>query len=354
MTEALELLTWYDKVARALPWRETKDPYFIWLSEVMLQQTQVSTVIVYYERFIKAFPKIEDLAEADEELVFKLWEGLGYYSRASRLMQCARVLVEKYEGDMPRTLEQMLKLPGIGPYTAGAILSIAFDEPVPAVDGNVFRVMTRRYGIFEDIQKPLTRKIVEAQVMRLIPQRAGDFNQGLMELGATICTPKNPKCNQCPWQAGCFAYSSDSVEQLPVKEAKVKPLKQTQLVAVVINDEGVLFEKRGVEGLLSSLWGFPTVLYEENICQQSPIDFLTENLSEQYDMKVRNGNYMGRVRHVFTHRIWEMEIYTFKTDERPQIDMPQLVWLKKDAFNDVTIPTAYMKIIKLVFSNKAS
>ncbi len=217
------ILAWYEINHRLLPWRETRNPpYNIWLSEIMCQQTQVATVIPYYQRFLEVYPTIFDLAKAKEDDVYKLWEGLGYYSRANRLMQCSKVIVNQYQGIFPRSKKEMLNLPGIGPYTAGAILSIAYDIKEPAIDGNVMRVYSRLYEIHDEVGKPGASKAFDHYVRKDLPKNVSHFNQGLMELGATICTPTNPKCFSCPVIDLCKANKNNTTDILPVKTKKTK------------------------------------------------------------------------------------------------------------------------------------
>ena len=220
---AAELLNWYDANKRDLPWRRDRDPYRIWVSEVMLQQTRVDTVIPYYERFMERFPTVRHLAEAPEEEVLKCWEGLGYYSRARNLQAGARQVVELYGGVVPDDKAAISSLKGIGPYTAGAILSIAYNKPEPAVDGNVMRVMSRYFLLEDDIAKPSARTKIERLAASIIPEgRAGDFNQAVMELGALVCTPKSPGCLLCPVLAQCAGRAAGRERELPVK-SKAKP-----------------------------------------------------------------------------------------------------------------------------------
>ena len=231
---AEQLVKWYRGSHRNLPWRRTRDPYRIWVSEIMLQQTRVETVIPYYETFLRRFPNIETLAEAPEEELIKIWEGLGYYSRARNMQTAARMIQQQYGGQMPDTLEDIRKLKGIGPYTAGAILSIAFGKPVPAVDGNVLRVMSRFFLLYDDIAKPATRKKVEQMLEDIIPQdAAGDFNQALMELGALVCTPRTAKCDRCPIASHCDAYREKVVHLLPVKTKAKKPRYEERAVFII-------------------------------------------------------------------------------------------------------------------------
>jgi len=330
-----DLLKWYQTVKRDLPWRINQDPYRILVSEIMLQQTQVVTVIPYYERFLDWFPTPESLAKAPEEKLLKAWEGLGYYSRARNLQAAAQMIVDN--GGFPTTHEEILKLKGVGPYTAGAVGSIAFGLPVPAVDGNVFRVMSRIALIFEDIMKPRTRKIFENLVTGLIPEdRAGDFNQALMELGATICKPKSPKCMECPVRAHCLAFKEGVDDQLPVKSKPVKQKKIKLVVAIVENQYGeILVNKRPDKGLLSNFYEFKTIEYKGN----DPEQHLRDALSG-----VRDIQYIGAYQHVFSHRIWEMEAYSVKVQSfGEEVADSSETWIKPD-FDAISLVTAHLKI----------
>ena len=254
-----QLLAWYDENKRDLPWRKTRDPYHIWVSEIMLQQTRVDTVIPYFENFIERFPTIDEIAEADEEDVLKAWEGLGYYSRARNLQAAVREVKESYGGVVPNNEEEISTLKGVGPYTAGAILSIAYGKPVPAVDGNVMRVLSRILLVYDDISKAKTRKAFEQAVRELIPNdEASSFNQALMELGAVVCTPKSPGCLLCPVRSECRAFHEGVQTELPVKAKKKRPKPVPIAVAVLENANGqFLISKRPNKGLLANLWEFP-------------------------------------------------------------------------------------------------
>ncbi|WP_069188328.1 A/G-specific adenine glycosylase, partial [Paenibacillus sp. GM2] len=227
-----ELLGWYETAKRDLPWRRHRNPYYIWVSEIMLQQTRVDTVIPYFQRFIERFPTIQALAEAPEEEVLKCWEGLGYYSRARNLQAAARQVMERHDGIVPDNKKDVSALKGVGPYTSGAILSIAYNQPEPAVDGNVMRVLSRYFLIEEDIMKIGTRTLMEDLATELIPPgRAGDFNQALMELGALICTPKSPQCLICPVMVHCAGRLEGAEDRLPVKSKAKPPRPEYRLVA---------------------------------------------------------------------------------------------------------------------------
>lgn len=309
MNPAEKLLAWYEKNRRDLPWRRTKDPYRVWLSEIMLQQTRVEAVKGYYARFLEAFPSVEDLAAASEEEALKLWEGLGYYSRARNLLRAARLIVE--EGSFPSDEASLRRLPGIGPYTAGAIASIAFGQPVPAVDGNVYRVLTRFLGIREDVGAPATQKRVREEAQRLLPpENPGDFNQALMELGATLCSPSSPRCPECPWQEECDAREEGDAELLPVHEKK-KPQRIVSVAVALLTRKGRVFVRKRQERLLNGLSVF--MLLEE---ETEPSRLL--ELLEEAGFSCRLKRRLGEARHVFTHRIWEMEIFHFVLTAEPE------------------------------------
>lgn len=253
------LIAWFRTEQRALPWRETRDPYRIWISEAMLQQTRVETVLGYYERFLGRLPTVHDLAAAEEETVLALWSGLGYYSRARKLREAARVLVERHGGVFPRTREEALALPGVGPYTAGAVLSIAHDLPEPLVDGNVQRVFARLFGLEDEVGSGALTRAVWALAEALVPEAgAGEWNQALMELGATVCTARSPRCEGCPVARGCVAGESGRAEALPRPKPRRPPTEVEVEVALVERDGAVLLEQRPPGGRMAGLWQLPT------------------------------------------------------------------------------------------------
>jgi len=259
------LLGWYDVVKRKLPWRINRDPYRVWVSEIMLQQTRVDTVIPYYERFMARFPTVQALAEAPEEEVLKHWEGLGYYSRARNLQAGAKEVVDRFGGIVPDDAASVASLKGVGPYTAGAIMSIAFNRPEPAVDGNVMRVLSRFWLLEDDIAKPSTRVRIEKLARAIIPEgRAGDFNQALMELGALVCTPKSPGCLTCPVMERCEGRLAGKEKELPIK-TKAKPPRPEWRLGIIVAGSGehagqVLVRQRPETGLLARMWELPHVL----------------------------------------------------------------------------------------------
>lgn len=300
-----ELLDWYRENCRDLPWRKDKDPYKIWVSEIMLQQTRVDTVIPYFERFIDQFPTIESLAEASDERVVKAWEGLGYYSRVRNLHSAVKEVVATYDAKVPSDPATISKLKGVGPYTTGAILSIAYDKKVPAVDGNVMRVFSRLFALTDDIAKPATRKKMEQIAQHVIPESApGDFNQALMELGATICTPQSPRCLFCPVQSVCDAFAQGIEQELPIK-TKATPPKQVEVVfAWIEREDHILVEKRPEQGLLAGMWALPTF---EATDRENPIQVM-EGFYAQKRIPATNYKVRGTLEHIFSHRHWNVTL----------------------------------------------
>lgn len=304
-----DLISWYEREKRSLPWRVDQDPYKIWVSEVMLQQTRVETVIPYFENFTKKFPTVQALAEADEEKVLKAWEGLGYYSRVRNLQSAVKEVSEKYGGTIPDNIEEFGSLKGVGPYTKGAVLSIAYQLPIPAVDGNVMRVISRILGIWDDIAKAKTRKIFDFAIEQMISQeKPSEFNQGLMELGAMVCTPKSPACMLCPVQPHCLAFAGGYQRELPVKSKKKKPAAKSLAAAVLIDEEGNYFiHKRPSSGLLANLWEFANV--ETIKGKKTEREQLTAFLKEAYSIDAEIGEIQGIVEHIFSHLVWNISVY---------------------------------------------
>lgn len=254
------ILRWYDENKRSLPWRDCNDPYKIWISEIMLQQTRIDQALPYYKRFTRKFSSVEVLAEADQQEVLKVWEGLGYYSRARNMHAAAKTIVEEFDGSVPDTWEEITRLMGVGPYTASAVLSIAYGKPHAAVDGNIIRVLTRYYGIEENVRETSTRNSIQELADELLDrERPGDYNQALMELGATVCTPSNPECTQCPVSGGCTAYSTLRTEEIPCKSSAPKKPHHQIGVGICLNEENnkVLIAHRPEDAMLGGLWEFP-------------------------------------------------------------------------------------------------
>ena len=310
------LLAWYDRGRRILPWREEPTPYHVWLSEIMLQQTRVEAVKPYYERFLRELPDIESLAGVEEEKLLKLWEGLGYYNRARNLKKAAMQIVIDYDGVMPGIYEELVKLPGIGSYTAGAISSIAFGNPVPAVDGNVLRILARLRVDDRDILDAKVKKAVEEELAVVMPtDRPGDFNQALMELGAMVCIPNGmAKCEECPWKEMCLARKEDRVLEFP-KKARKKPRSIEEKTILVLQDaEKVALHKRPAKGLLAGMYEFPWL--EGHRSEEQVLEYL-----EEMGMKAIRIRKLEPAKHIFSHKEWHMTGYAVRVDELAGLGM---------------------------------
>lgn len=310
------LLAWYDRGRRILPWREEPTPYHVWLSEIMLQQTRVEAVKPYYERFLKELPDIESLAGVEEEKLLKLWEGLGYYNRARNLKKAAMQIVIDYDGVMPGTYEELVKLPGIGSYTAGAVSSIAFGNPVPAVDGNVLRILARLRVDDRDILDAKVKKAVEEELAAVMPvDRPGDFNQALMELGAMVCIPNGmTKCEECPWKEMCLARKEDRVLEFP-KKAPKKPRSIEEKTILVLQDaEKVALHKRPAKGLLAGMYEFPWL--EGHRSEEQVLEYL-----EELGIKAIRIRKLEPAKHIFSHKEWHMTGYAVRVDELAGLGM---------------------------------
>jgi A/G-specific adenine glycosylase len=302
------LLRWYRANRRDLPWRRTRDPYAIWVSELMLQQTRVETVIPYYARFLERFPDVATLAEAPLDDVLSLWAGLGYYSRARNLHRAAQTLVRERGGRLPDDAEALRSLPGIGRYTAGAVASIAFDRPEPVVDGNVVRVLTRLHGIADDVRQPrVDRRLWELAGELVKGAGPGDLNQALMELGARVCTPRAPRCLACPWVGECRAHREGNAEALPVRPAKARPRAVHAVAGVVERDGRWLVVQRPPQGLLGGLWELPG---GDLLAEEEPAAALSRTLRERVGIAVPGSERVGAVEHVFTHL--ELTLHVFR------------------------------------------
>ena len=297
------LLDWYRANRRDLPWRHTNDPYKIWLSEIMLQQTRVEAVKPYYARFLEACPTVEALAELPSERLMKLWEGLGYYSRARNLQKAAQTVVSEYGGRLPRSYEELRRLCGIGDYTAGAIASIAFDERVPAVDGNVLRVLSRLCGSYEDISQQTTKSAWRDRLAEVVPEAAGDFTQSLIELGATVCVPNGEaKCEVCPLASYCVAAREHLCDELPVRATK-KPRRIEQMTVLLIRDgDRTALHKRPEKGLLAGLFELPNV--SGHLTEDELTAYIRSIGFEPLQFKR-----LDDAKHIFTHIEWHMIAY---------------------------------------------
>ena len=333
MDFAAALLAWYDAGHRALPWRDTRDPYAIWVSEVMLQQTRAETVIGYYRRFLERFPTVRALAEAPEQELLKAWEGLGYYSRARNLQRAAKRVVGELGGTLPCTADSLATLPGIGPYTSCAIASIAFGQRVAAVDGNVERVIARVAGIREEVTAPSVAREVRARAGALVPERrAGDFNNAMMELGARVCVPGTPDCEACPVQPWCDAHSEGDADMLPVKRRVRAPLVEKRGVAILRCGGRVLVQRRS-ERMLHGMWQFPNALNAWEPCE----------LLHALRLSAEWAGEAGEAKHVFTHRVWEMRLHRFVA--QAPMELPEHRWVDAAELDELPLPTA-MKAAK--------
>lgn len=327
-TLTLPLLAWYDAHKRAFPFRDSGNPYHVWLSEIMLQQTRTATVTSYFTRFTALFPTVEALAAAEETDVLKAWEGLGYYSRARNLLKTARLLAGK---GFPTTAEELVKLPGIGPYTAAAIASIAFGQPVPAMDGNLNRVIARLFHITDNIGRPAVKRQLYDLGKSLMPEdRPGDMNQALMDLGATICLPGTPECHRCPLQKACLAYLEGEPDTLPVMDAKKPPVQMDMAVILLQCGDQVLLRRRK-ETLLKGLYVF--VLLEDAQSKAAVAKALG-----QMGITAREVKTLGTARHVFTHRVWNMTVRHWQTEEKT--DIPGGLWASAQDIRALPLPTA--------------
>jgi A/G-specific adenine glycosylase len=340
-----DLITWFSKEQRDLPWRKDRDPYRVWVSEIMLQQTRVDTVIPYFNRFLERFPTIDALAMADEDEVLKAWEGLGYYSRVRNLQSAVKEVSEKYSGIVPDTPKEISSLKGVGPYTAGAILSIAYGKPEPAVDGNVMRVFSRILSIWLDIAKPSTRKVFEEAVRALISkENPSYFNQALMELGALICTPTSPSCLLCPVRDHCQAFNEGVQTELPVKSKKKAARKLNMAAAVLFTEDNrVVIHKRASSGLLANLWEFPNF---EVSSTRSGRKQLEERMEEAYSVEATlKAGVMTKIQHVFTHIIWDIEVYAGSV-ETSTLKETDLIAVTIEEMEKYAFPVSHQKIWK--------
>lgn len=335
------LLTWFSEHARPMPWRDDPTPYHVWISEIMLQQTRVSAVVSYYERFLSALPDVESLARCEDDRLMKLWQGLGYYSRARNLKKAARVIVDDYGGRFPDTYGAIRALPGVGDYTAGAICSIAFGLPEPAVDGNVLRVWSRITGSFSDITAASTKNICRNVVRSAMPHgRTSAYTQALMELGATVCLPNGePLCDRCPVRTLCTAYGEGLVSQLPVKTPPKPRRIEDRTVFFLLHESRVALRKRPDRGLLSGLWEFPNILNGEDLPP-----FL-DHAHAQADL--------GTGRHIFSHVEWNMTSAVFSADSDRLPD--GYVWATAEELTDrYAVPTAFRDFFKPLLSRLRS
>ena len=337
------LIQWYSKNRRSLPWRETADPYSIWLSEVMLQQTQVSTVIPYYLGFLKKFPTLRSLALADQQEVLKMWEGLGYYARARNLHKAAQIVAADHQGRIPSERRIFQKLPGVGDYIAAAVLSIAFKHPFAVVDGNVKRVLARLMKFKDPVNISSSHKIYKTAAQKLLYRDdPSTFNQAIMELGALVCTPRNPNCGACPMRPFCKAHHTGDVNVYPKRAAK-RPVPQDHIaVGVVYKKDRLLITRRKPEGLLGGLWEFPG---GKVVANETPQQTCIREIAEEVNLTVRVDEHLTRVRHAYTHFKIVMDVYCCQyVSGRVKLNGPvDYRWIRLDEIEQYAFPKANHK-----------
>ncbi len=327
------LLPWYARNKRDLPWRHTRDPYRIFVSEIMLQQTRVAAVIEYYKRFMALFPTVHALAASQEDVLLKAWEGLGYYSRARNLRRAAAVICQSYNGEFPRTPDALRRLPGVGAYTAGAIASIAFEQPVAAVDGNVLRILARVLERFAPDDEKYRRALSAALSAVYPAQNRGDFTQSFMDFGSAVCLPARPLCTDCPLSAICRAYLHGTVAQLPVRKEKPTRAQKNLTVFVLRNGNRIAVRKRPDTGLLAGMWELPNT--EGHLSEQDAVNAVTA-----LGARVVGAFTVRQTKHVFTHIEWHMRVYDVETEG----DAHGYVWTAPDSSSEA-LPTAFRKCL---------
>jgi len=339
-----ELVRWYRTHHRKLPWRETSDPYKIWVSEVMLQQTTVPAVLSYYKKWLELFPDVQALARAPLPKILKTWEGLGYYQRARNLHRAAKIINEKHAGYVPQNYEDLLALPGFGPYTAAAVLSIAYDKPYPVLDANVRRVLMRLAGLKKGHNSQTDKRLL-LYLATLIPKTSpGEFNQAVMEVGALICRPKNPRCLLCPLQRFCLAYKKGEQEVIPAP--KKRSYNKIEAVVGVIKNRGkYLLQKRPSPGLLADLWEFPGGKRKEG---ETLAAALRRELREELGAEVRGEKFLLKVRHAYTQFQVTLSAYECRLQDKPRLKRDSQRWVSLRALKQYPFPSGSAKIVRFL------
>jgi A/G-specific adenine glycosylase len=345
---------WFAENQRTLPWRNVKDPYAIWISEVMLQQTQVQTVIPYFLRFLKSFPRVTDLARSETDRLLKEWAGLGYYSRARNLQKAARMIVDQFAGKFPKNYDDVLRLPGVGAYTAAAILSIAFDQPFAVLDGNVTRVLVRLLNIRGNAKSSTVQRNLRSAAQQLLPEvNPGDFNQAVMELGATLCSPRRPKCLFCPWQKECLAWREGVQEELPEKGSRPAIRRSYQAAAVIRHRGRYLIIRRAGHRLLEGFWEFPVTEFEE---REGAADSLSRWLLENYDLRIHHLRPYMTVNHSITTRRIELNVFQAELDAgaKPHTQRRDCRWIRLSESNRYPFAAASRKVVQALIAGAGS
>lgn len=336
------LLNWYREHGRELPWRDHPDPYAVWVSEVMLQQTRVETVIPYFEKWMHLFSTVQELAAATEQDVLNAWEGLGYYSRARNLHNAAKIVVELHRGELPRELNGLRKLPGIGRYTAGAIASIAFGMDEPVLDGNIRRVFARLFDVSNPADSPVGEKILWQLAREHLPEgQAGDYNQALMDLGATICLPRSPRCLICPLMEFCEARIKGTQEERPVLKPKKETPQYVHAAGVILKGKTVLLAKRPAKGLLGGMWEFPNGRVEGK-----PAEEIVSALESGYRLKVRKGETLGIVKHAYTH--FRVTVHAYRCELVSMSKENHLKWVKLNELDEYPMGKVDRQIARML------
>jgi A/G-specific adenine glycosylase len=343
---SFKLIKWYNSNHRKLPWRETKDAYKIWLSEIILQQTRVEQGLAYYLKFESTYPTVEDLAKATEEEVLKNWQGLGYYSRARNLHTTAKKVAKDYNGHFPKTFSELKKLKGVGDYTAAAIASFAFDQAAAVVDGNVYRLLSRLFGIYTPINTPKSKKEFTSLAQDLMPDnQAAKFNQATMELGALVCSPKKPNCLACPLNEHCFAFEKKKAEELPVKKAAIKQKKRFFHYFIIEDEKQMLIRKRDQKGIWQNLYDFPLI---ESATPKKSAEVIKgkdlEDLVKELPFEVEAIS--DERKHILSHQILYCRFYHLKTKNLSQVNLETFKQIPKPTLKQYPIPILLEKYLK--------